>query len=132
MTGRLDVLIVEDDHDLRVDLAALLEDRGHKVGTAHNGVAALEHCKQKGPPRVMLLDLMMPDMDGWLLRDLMARHPQLADVPIVIMTGMSRHDQEARTLAVTAWLEKPIDLDALYAVLDEHCPAAPASTRPAT
>jgi CheY-like chemotaxis protein len=115
------VLIVEDDEDLREDLAFLLARKGYQVETASNGKHALEKIRQVGPPCLILLDLMMPVMDGWQLRAELLKDPALAPVPVVLLSGMADVDEAARSLAAVDHLSKPIDLDKLYDLLSTHC-----------
>ncbi|MDP2342458.1 MAG: response regulator [Deltaproteobacteria bacterium] len=115
-----DVLLVEDDDDLRTDLAFLLERKGFSVATASNGQQALAHIRDTGVPRLILLDLMMPHMDGWTLRQVLLQHPMLEKVPVVIFSGTADVEEEARLLG-TPFLTKPVDLERLYQVVAAHC-----------
>lgn len=119
MPGR--VLIVEDDDDLRDNLALLLELRGHKVDTAQNGQQALSKIGKLGPPSLIILDLMMPGMNGWQLRAALLRNPDLASVPVVLLSGVADVQEAARELSAVDHLKKPIDLDKLYKVVDTYC-----------
>jgi CheY-like chemotaxis protein len=115
------VLIVEDDEDLREDLAFLLTRKGYQVETAENGKHALQKINEAGPPCLIILDLMMPIMNGWQLRAELLKDPALAPVPVVLLSGIADVDQAARSLAAVDHLSKPIDLDKLYALLRSHC-----------
>jgi CheY-like chemotaxis protein len=115
------VLIVEDDDDLRDDLAFLLTRKGYQVETAENGKHALEKINEAGPPCLIILDLMMPIMNGWQLRAELLKDPALALVPVVLLSGMADVDEAARSLAAVDHLSKPIDLDKLYDVVNTHC-----------
>lgn len=110
------VLVVEDDHDLRVMLRALLENEGYAVLTAAEGRAALVHLDTIVPD-LILLDLRMPLMDGWELIAALRTRPELANVPIGL------HTSEAdRTLPtkVSFVLQKPVDARMLLARVREH------------
>lgn len=115
-----DVLIVEDDDDLRTDLAFMLKRKGFTVATAANGADALSHIRDDGVPRLILLDLMMPTMDGWTMRQVLLQHPSLENVPVVILSGASELEEEARSLGA-GFLAKPVDLERLYQVVATHC-----------
>ncbi len=115
------VLIVEDDVDLRQDLAFLIEARGHEVTTAANGQEALERLAELGRPCMILLDLMMPVMDGWQLRSELLKDPDLSDVPIVLLSGIADIQEEARSLRATDFVTKPIDLEKLYQLVAKYC-----------
>jgi CheY-like chemotaxis protein len=122
MTGRPpQVLIVEDDRDTREMLERFLQLEGFDVRTAPNGHAALESLQTAGSPCVILLDLMMPVMNGWQFREAQAQHPQLARIPVVVVTAAgSRSDIPA--IHADGWLSKPVDFDQLLEKIGEFCP----------
>lgn len=115
------LLLVEDDPDMRQDLAFLVEHRGHKVQTAAHGREALEKLSELGAPCLILLDLMMPVMNGWELRAQLLSHPELATVPVVLLSGVADIQSEARSLSAVAYLTKPFDFEQLYRLVDAHC-----------
>lgn len=118
------VLVVDDDDAIRDMVAETLQYEGYAVEVAENGAEALERLRQKQPDAIVL-DLMMPVMDGWqfveALRELDAR----AEVPIVVMSAAHQlHETADRLLAkgVRAVLAKPFDLDALIGVIERYVP----------
>ena len=115
------VLLVEDDAEMRDDLAFLLQHRGFNVVTAANGREALDRMRAEGPPALLLLDLMMPVMDGWTLCAELKKDPALKDVPVVLLSGAGDLRAEAALLDVAAYLKKPIDLEKLYSIVARHC-----------
>jgi CheY-like chemotaxis protein len=115
------LLIVEDDEDLRDNLAFLLERKGYRVETASNGRHALDRIGDVGPPCLIILDLMMPVMDGWQFRAELLKDPALASVPVVLLSGIADVDEAARSLDAVGHLGKPIDLAKLYDVVSTHC-----------
>jgi CheY-like chemotaxis protein len=118
------VLVVDDDPDVRVMLETYLELEGFDVLTASNGFDALQRLRD-ARPSVILLDLMMPVMDGVEFRRHQQGQPVLRDIPVVCLSA--RHDakQTATRLGVTDCLAKPLDLEMLMAVLRRHCPEPP-------
>jgi DNA-binding response OmpR family regulator len=120
------VLIVEDDEDIRADLAAILRLKGYLVDQAANGHEALA-CMRRARPSVVLLDLMMPEMNGWELRAAMREDPALRDVPVVVVSGAGKLDEVAGTLEVAAVLPKPFELAHLFELVDRFCPRAAVS-----
>jgi CheY-like chemotaxis protein len=118
------VLVVDDDPDVRVLLETYLGLEGFDVLTACNGRDALERLDQTRPS-VILLDLMMPVMDGVEFRRQQQRQPLLRDIPVVCLSA--RHDakQTAALLGVAECLAKPFELDTLVTVLRRHCPDSP-------
>jgi CheY-like chemotaxis protein len=116
-----DVLIAEDDDDVRDNLALLLEIRGYSVAKAANGRQALDLLVQAGAPCLLLLDLMMPVMDGWQLRAELLKDPFLARIPVVLLSGMADVDKAAQHLAAVEYLNKPVDLKKLYSLVGTYC-----------
>ena len=117
-----DVLIVEDDPDIREDLAELLRARGYSVSTASNGSEALDALRDREHPRVILLDLMMPVMNGWDFRSRMLQDAKLSQIPVVLLSGAADVQQHAAALHAADFVTKPIKLDRLYATLACYCP----------
>ena len=106
------VLIVDDDDDIREALRGLLEEEGYEVVEASQGREALNLLQRaEVKPAVLLLDLMMPLMDGWQLRSRLRQDPELATIPIVIMTahaGVVRAVQDVQP--PTPVMAKPLDM----------------------
>ena len=82
------VLVVDDDDALRAALKELFETEGYKVALAANGRAALNRLSGGLRPCVVLLDLMMPVMDGWDFREQQLRNPDLREIPVFILTAV--------------------------------------------
>src|SRR5438128_8871587 len=84
------VLIVEDDADLRDMMAQLLTIEGFSATTVANGREALDYLTRGDRPDVILLDLMMPVMDGWEFRRTQLADPALADVPVIVLSALDQ------------------------------------------
>ena len=121
MTDRRQVLIVEDDHDLREIYRDVLRDDGWEVFTAGDGVEALEILEGGASPCVAVIDLRMPRMDGWELTDRLRQHPQWREMPCVIVAAHVRVADEANQIGVRWWLQKPVSIERLLEVLGEAC-----------
>jgi CheY-like chemotaxis protein len=115
------VLVVEDDDDLRDNLEFLLRRKGYSVSGAANGRVALDVLAAGEPPCVILLDLMMPVMDGWELRTRLLADPRLGSVPVVLLSGVADLAERADDLRAVEHLTKPIDLARLYDLVAAHC-----------
>jgi DNA-binding response OmpR family regulator len=111
------VLIVEDEADIRETLEEFLADEGYAVRTAPNGAVALQVLAEPELPCVVLLDLMMPVLDGNEVIERMKRSDRLARVPIVITTS-----DPSRAPAGIPVLRKPMSLHAILDRVKEHCP----------
>ena len=106
------ILIVEDDADIRELMKIFLEADGYRVNVATDGLDALEEL-QRGPrPALILLDLMMPRMDGEQFLKQM-RAGRYADIPVVIMSGHPAAEKKAEELNAAFCLLKPVEVDEL-------------------
>ena len=114
------VLIVEDDADLREMMAQLLTLEGVRASTAVNGREALAYLRNGNKPNVILLDLMMPVMDGWEFRRQQQDDALLADIPVVVLSAFD-HARTAEVRA-SAVLRKPLDFDQLLLLVRRYCP----------
>jgi CheY-like chemotaxis protein len=116
MTKERPVLVVDDDSDIREVIAMALELHGFRVVTASDGVECMKHLREEEEPLLVLLDLMMPRMNGWEVCEEMAADPALRHLPIIVLTGNSR--VSAEELQAAAFLRKPIDLHTLVEVVE--------------
>lgn len=116
------VLIVEDDADIRRAIAQVIADEGYAVRTAGDGRAALDVLRAPGAllPCVVILDLMMPVMDGWTFRAEQQSDTALAHIPVVILTADGGGPQKAAALDADGVLRKPIDLSLLLDTLERY------------
>ena len=113
------VLIVEDDADLREMMAQLLQLEGYRAEAVANGRDALRYLKAGDRPDVILLDLMMPVMDGWEFRRRQVEDPAIAKVPVVVLSALD--PIRAVDLGGTAFLKKPLDFDRLLELVRRFC-----------
>ena len=114
------IMIVEDDRDTREMLERFLQLEGFEVRTAANGEAALAVLRREGAPSVILLDLMMPVMNGWQFRQAQRDDPDLASIPVVVVTAAGPQSSVPEIHA-DAWLSKPVDFDQLLAAVTPFC-----------
>ena len=113
------VFIVEDDVDTREMLGRFLELEGYDVETAANGRQALERLSAGTSACVILLDLMMPVMDGWQFRREQARDAALAKIPVIVVSAAGP-DRIAQ-IDADEYLSKPVNFDELLACLTHYC-----------
>ena len=116
------VFIVEDDADTREMLGRFLELEGFHVETAENGRQALERLEAGTPACVILLDLMMPVMDGWQFRHEQIQRASLAKIPVIVVSAAGRERLEQ--IDANAYLSKPVDLEELLECIGDYCPRA--------
>jgi CheY-like chemotaxis protein len=114
------VLVVDDDPDIRFELTAGLRDIGCEVVCASNGEQALEYLRSGAPlPGLILLDLMMPIMDGNEFRDHQRNDPLLATIPVVVVTA----GRDPARLPAAAVVRKPFRMDTVARVVEKHRPS---------
>ncbi len=126
----LRLLVVEDDATIRESLSDLLEDEGATLTTATNGREALEFLRRGTTPDLILLDLMMPVMDGWEFRIAQRADEALAGIPLIAMSA--DRSAKAGAIAADAYVGKPLDFEALVgrirSVVDEAAEKRRAAT----
>jgi len=113
------ILIVEDDADLREMMAQLLTLEGYRASTVANGREALEYLSQGDKPDVILLDLMMPVMDGWEFRRQQQADAQISKVPVIVLSALDQN--RASDVNADAFLKKPLDFDRLLELVRQYC-----------
>jgi len=113
------ILVVDDDEDMRTMLCLVLSAEGYRASGAANGVEALERIRSDGPPALVLIDLMMPRMNGEDLIRTMTKDPSLARIPIAVVSGQPAPRTVAETPGVVARLVKPVELDELLTVVHQ-------------
>src|SRR5687767_5128531 len=97
-TGRF-ILIVDDDADVRESIREALDDEGYRVATAANGKAAVRLLRDDNlRPDLILLDIMMPEMDGWAFRAEQRKDPKIASIPVIVFTAYGTPRDIARQL----------------------------------
>lgn len=112
-------MLVEDSADIREMMAAALQLAGLRVLTAPNGQAALTILQDRPPPCLILLDLMMPVMNGWEFRRVLEQDAALRDVPVVVVSAAT--GEIVKNTPADAFLAKPIDMDRLLHVVCAFC-----------
>lgn len=102
-------------------LRALLESEGYEVIGAVDGEEALDRLRSGAAPALIVLDLMLPRMDGFEFRARQRANPAWAGIPIVVYSGIDRLAERVRVLEPSAWFEKPIDPDSLLGAIEKCC-----------
>lgn len=114
------ILIVEDDEMIRDSLKTILEVEGYRVQTAANGKLGLEALAKIQTPCLILLDLMMPVMDGWAFAEALKSDMVLAAIPVVMVTAYADTipDMADRPHGV---IKKPVDINLLLSTVKRYC-----------
>ena len=115
--GERRVLVTDDDPSIQGFLAEALADEGYEVRTASNGREALAILREWRPD-LILLDLMMPEMDGWAFRVAQRTMPDVSDVPVIVLSATRDLATKARDLEPAQIFSKPFDLEALLGTIE--------------
>jgi CheY-like chemotaxis protein len=108
------ILVVEDDRDIRETLVELLELDGYGVVSVGNGKEALDYLERISElPNLILLDMMMPIMNGWEFRSQQYLDPRLKQIPVIITTAVSQCIERMNQFKPEGFVKKPIDLEEL-------------------
>jgi CheY-like chemotaxis protein len=123
MVARDRVLVVEDDDDIREVMELLLSAEGFHVDVAKDGLDALEKLEPDQKPPLILLDMMMPRMDGEAFINAVRNQPALAATPIVVISGNAAAREKADRLRASACLVKPFELEELLSLVRRLMPS---------
>jgi CheY-like chemotaxis protein len=115
----LPILVVDDDQAMRHMLETVLLDEGYSVILARNGKEGLEQVR-KQRPALVLLDLMMPVMDGWQFLEAIKEVPEYEDLPVLLLSASRQLINTAKESQVKAYLSKPFELVKLLAYIEEY------------
>ncbi len=125
------ILIVDDDVDIREALRFVLAEAGYETDAVEDGLDALALLRSGERPALILLDLMMPRMDGWQFRERQLSDPSLAPVPVAVMSACGVDDRTWQ-LGIVDYVPKPIDRDALLRLAHRYSPNASFAPAPSS
>src|SRR5207302_1414755 len=114
--------VVEDDEGVREGLSGVLRGEGYEVVTTRDGQAAMDYLKSATAPRMIILDFMMPRMDGWAFLKQIRENEQLLGVPVLGMSA-SHGLADRRTVPseLSAFFRKPFHVEAMLRSIEQHC-----------
>ncbi len=118
MASAAPILVVDDDTDLRETLGELLHEEGFEPCLCENGRTALACLRTGRRPRLILLDLMMPEMNGWQFREEQLKDAALRDIPVVVMTASRGVD--GQPISASEILYKPVGLGELIEAVERN------------
>jgi CheY-like chemotaxis protein len=130
MQDRHTVLVVDDEPAVRQMFEDILSGEGSEVVSAVDGRAALDLLNDGTQPCVILLDLMMPRMNGWQFAEELHADPALRELPLAVVAANPRFKPDAERLGARRWLGKPVDIDELLATVDDLCLAGHPAREP--
>jgi len=124
------ILVVEDDSDIRESVLEILEDEGHQVTAAADGREALDRLLGASHrPDLILLDLMMPVMSGYQFREEQLKLPDLASIPVLVVTADVNARAKVESLKAAGFVQKPLKIQPLLDLIEQLL-SAPASPLP--
>lgn len=116
------IFIIDDSREIRDLVGRLYQTEGYKVELAADGQEALQKLRQTDTlPSVILLDLMMPIMDGYQVCMEIAKDARLSSVPVLIMSADANAEEKAKKVGAKGWLKKPVAVDTYIAVAEKFC-----------
>ena len=122
----LNILVVDDDPDLVEAVSLKLESENYRVAKAYDGVQAWEKIKEE-KPKLVILDVMMPNKDGYAVCDEIKKDPQYKDITVVLLTAVGSavtttkySHRGGRTTLADDYIPKPIDLDKLMEIVKDY------------
>lgn len=118
------VFLIEDNDNVREPLAALLSMLGYGVSEAVDGQEALNKLQDGPLPDLILLDLMMPGMDGWTFLDVKDSDPRLARIPVVVLSAVAKFKPPNPQSSAVAVVAKPFKLQSLVTLVEQYCNAS--------
>lgn len=122
MSAPIHILLVEDDFAIRETVADVLSCEGFQVTCAANGAEALRRLDEAtAQPGLILLDLMMPVMDGQAFRSAQRSDPRIAAIPVIVLSASAGVEATVDRMAPAAFLPKPFELDRLLHAVDRYC-----------
>lgn len=118
------ILIVEDDLDVRESLREALEDEGYLVAAVAHGKEALDYLRKASSlPRLILLDVMMPVMDGFEFRRQQVSEQEWCSIPVVVVTANGNAAETCATMRAAGYLQKPLSVETLLATAERYVKA---------
>lgn len=116
------ILVIEDDISIRELLVELLQGEGYTVVSAFNGIEGLNCLETKKiEPNLILIDLMMPGMDGFKFRKEQLKNEVWSKIPTIVMSAESNAKEKMKDMNITAFLSKPVELDTILKTVARHC-----------
>lgn len=116
------ILVVEDDADIRETIAEVLQDDAYQPVVAADGAAALAQLRKAEPkPCVILLDVMMPILDGKGFRAFQQQDPELREIPVVVLSAHADAAAAAAEMKAEGFIRKPVDLGQLLETVEQFC-----------
>jgi CheY-like chemotaxis protein len=123
------VMVVDDDAGIRESISEVLTDHEYRAIEAANGREAIQRLRlERAKPCVILLDIMMPEMDGWQFRAAQKEDPELSKIPVIVLSAHANLTDVVAGLEASAGLKKPVQLETLLTTVERICRAGTGAT----
>jgi CheY-like chemotaxis protein len=113
------ILVVEDDSSIRELLVELLQSEGYEVASAVNGLEGLKYLQMNKAPDLILIDLMMPVMDGYAFRTEQMKNSDWSKIPVVVMSAEANAKEKMKSFGINAFLSKPVELETILKTVEQ-------------
>jgi CheY-like chemotaxis protein len=113
------ILVIEDDDSIRELLVELLQSEGYQVASASNGLEGLKYLESHENPDLILMDLMMPVMDGYAFRAEQMNNTKWSEIPLVVMSAEAGAKEKLKKYDVNAFLSKPVELETILKTVEK-------------
>jgi CheY-like chemotaxis protein len=121
MKGKCEILLIDDEADMRIALAELLEDEGYTVCQAKDGKKGLQFLQDNPKPKLILLDYMMPEMGGAEFCEKLRLNSQWASIPVALVSAATLSKEKRASMGLAAFIEKPIQIEKFLAIVEQYC-----------
>jgi CheY-like chemotaxis protein len=125
MSNAKEILIIDDENDIRSALIEFLEDEGYTLAQAANGKAGLDYLRSNPHPKLILVDYMMPVMGGEEFCLVCKNDEQLKTIPVALLSAACVADNKLQEMHLSGVIEKPIDIEKFLVFVDRYCRPAP-------
>ncbi len=115
------ILVIEDDTAIRELLVELLNSEGYEVLSAVHGQEGIDFLKNGSLPDVILMDLMMPVMDGYAFRTEQLKNSKWSTIPTIVMSAEAQAREKLKPYHVNDFLSKPVELDTILSTIAKYC-----------
>jgi CheY-like chemotaxis protein len=120
IASRNSILIIEDDQEIREALEEILRFEGYEVGSVKNGKEGLDYLHKASAPSVILLDMMMPVMNGYQFLAAYQEEPSFSGIPVIVLSADNALEDKLKQFQVRFFLKKPIELERLLELVKQH------------
>jgi CheY-like chemotaxis protein len=121
MKSECQILLIDDEADMRIALAEILEDEGYTVWQAKAGKNGLKFLQDNPKPKLILLDYMIPEMGGAEFCDKLRLNSKWASIPVALVSAVTLSKEKRASMGLAAFIEKTIQIEKFLAIVEQYC-----------